>query len=161
VGPRAFDHGALDQPNASISKAFWSSKLKLKGVTLLAIVTAATFSVLPIGQAFCQDSAAGQQMHTSGQDIKSAATETGDSAKHAYQGTVDQISDATLTTKVKSTLLTNDQTRKYSIHVESDQGNVTIDGSVGSRANAQYIGSVVAAVSGVKNVDNKLTWPTS
>lgn len=161
MGPRAFDHDALDQPNASISKASWSSNLKLKGVTLLAIVTAATFCVLPLEQAFCQDSAAGQEMHTSGQDLKSAASETGESAKHAYRGTADQISDATLTTKVKSTLMSNERTRKYSIHVESDAGNVTIDGSVGSRANAKYIGSVVAAVSGVRNVDNKLTWPTS
>ena len=71
------------------------------------------------------------------------------------------MSDATLTTKVKSTLLSNKHTRKYSIHVESDHGNVTIDGAVGSRAKAKYVGSVVAAVAGVKNVENKLTWPTS
>jgi hyperosmotically inducible protein len=135
--------------------------LKLKGVTLLAIVTAATFSVLPIGQGFCQDSGAGQEMHTSGQDLKSAATETGESAKHAFRGTTDQASDATLTTKVKSTLLSNERTRRYSIHVESDHSNVTIDGAVGSRAKAKYVGSVVAAVSGVRNVENKLTWPTS
>jgi osmotically-inducible protein OsmY len=161
VGPRAFDHDALDQPNASISKASWRIKLKLKGVTLLAIVTAATFSVLPMRQAFCQDSAAGQEMHSSGQDLKNAASDTGDAAKRAFHGTTDQMSDATLTTKVKSTLLSNDQTRKYSIHVESDHGNVTIDGAVGSRSNAKYVGSVVAAVSGVRNVENKLTWPTS
>ncbi len=135
--------------------------MKLKGVTLLAIVTAATFSVLPITQAFCQDSAAGNEMHTSGQDLKNAAHATGESAEHAVHGATDQISDAALTTKVKSALLHNERTRKYSIHVESDHGIVTIDGSVASRSKAKYAGSVVARVSGVRNVENKLTWPTS
>jgi hyperosmotically inducible periplasmic protein len=135
--------------------------LKLKGVTLLAIVTAATLSVLPMTRAFSQDSVAGQEMHNSGQDIKSAASATGESAEHAFHATTDQISDATLTTKVKSTLLSNDSTRKYSIHVESDHGTVTIDGTVGSRSNAKYVASVVAGVSGVRTVENKLTWPTS
>jgi osmotically-inducible protein OsmY len=67
----------------------------------------------------------------------------------------------TLTTKVKSTPLGNERTRKDSIHIESDHGNVTIDGRVGSRSKAKYVGSVVAAVSGVRTVQNKLSWPTS
>ena len=135
--------------------------MKLKGVTILAIVSAATLSVLPLTPAFCQDSVAGREMHTSGQDIKSAASATGESAEHAFHATTDQMSDATLTTKVKSTLLSNERTRKDSIHVESDHGTVTIDGTVGSRSKAKYVGSVVAAVGGVRNVENKLTWPTS
>ena len=135
--------------------------MKLKGVSILAIVTAATLSVLPMTRAFCQDSVAGQEMHKSGQDLKSAASSTGESAEHAFHGTADQMSDATLTTKVKSALVSDESTRKYSIHVESDHGNVTLDGTVGSRAKAKYVGSVVAAVSGVRTVQNKLTWPTS
>jgi hyperosmotically inducible protein len=128
---------------------------------MLAIVTAGTVCVLPMTQAFSQDSAAGREMHSSGQDLKSAAASTGESAEHAVHGTADQMSDATLTTKVKSALLSNERTRKSSIHVESDHGTVTIDGAVRSRAKAKYIGSVVAGVSGVRNVQNKLTWPTS
>ena len=135
--------------------------MKFKGVTLLAIVTAATLSVLPMKQAFCQDSVAGQEMHKSGQDLKSAAASTGESAERAFHGTADQMSDATLTTKVKSTLLDNERTRKYRIHVESDHGNVTIDGAVGSRSKAKYVASVVASVSGVRSVNNKLSWPNS
>jgi osmotically-inducible protein OsmY len=135
--------------------------MKSKGVTLLAIVSAATLSVLPMTQAFSQDSVAGQEMHSSGQDLKSAAASTGESAEHAFHGTADQMSDATLTTKVKSTLLSNERTRKDSIHVESDHGTVTIDGTVGSRAKAKYVASVVSGVSGVRTVQNKLTWPTS
>jgi hyperosmotically inducible periplasmic protein len=125
------------------------------------MVTAATLTVLPLTPAFSQDSAAGQEMHKSGQDLKSAANATSESAERAFQGTADQMSDATLTTKVKSTLLSNEGTRKYSIHVESDHGIVTIDGTVASSGKAKYVGSVVAAVSGVRSVQNKLTWPTS
>ena len=135
--------------------------MKVKSVTILAIATAAALTVLPMTQAFCQDSAAGREMHSSGQDLKNAAAATGESAEHAVQGTGDQISDAALTTKVKAKLLSNERTRKYEIHVESDHGTVTIDGTVGSRAKATYAGKVVAGVSGVRNVQNKLTWPTS
>ncbi len=158
---QAFDHDALDQSNASTDKASRSDQLKLKSVTILAIATATALTVLPMRQAFCQDSAAGREMHTSGQDLKNAASATGESAEHAVRGTGDQISDAALTTKIKSTLLSNERTRKYEIHVESDHGTVTIDGTVGSRAKAKYVGKVVAAVGGVRNVQNKLTWPTS
>jgi hypothetical protein len=53
-------------------------------------------------QAFCQDSVADQEMRKSGQDLKSAAAATGESAEHAFHGTADQMRDATLTTKIKS-----------------------------------------------------------
>jgi osmotically-inducible protein OsmY len=135
--------------------------LKLKNTTLLAIVTAAAMSVLPMTAAFGQDSVAGQEMHQSGRDLKSAAAATGESAEHAFQGTADQVGDAALTTKIKSALMSNERTRHYDIHVESDHGNVTIDGSVGSRAKAKYVRKVVAGVSGVRSVNNKLTYPTS
>jgi osmotically-inducible protein OsmY len=135
--------------------------MKLKSVTILAIATATALTVLPMTRAFCQDSAAGQEIHSSGQSLKNAASATGEAAEHAVKGTGDQIGDAALTTKVKSTLMSNKQTRKYEIHVESDHGTVTIDGTVGSSAKAKYVGEVVAGVSGVRNVQNKLTWPTS
>jgi hyperosmotically inducible periplasmic protein len=135
--------------------------VKSKTASIMAVATAAILSILPIQQAFCQDSAAGREMQKSGQAIKSAGSETGESVEHAYHATVDQTSDATLTTKVKSALLRNHRTRKYSIHVESDQGKVTIDGAVGSHSSAKYVQAVVASVKGVRTVDNKLTWPTS
>jgi hyperosmotically inducible protein len=135
--------------------------MKIRNLSILAIATAATLSILPMTQAFCQDSTAGQEMHKSGQAIKSAGSETGDSVKHIYRGTADELSDAALTTKVKSKLLSDERTRKYSIHVESDQGKVTIDGAVESPSEAKYVQTVVGAVSGVREVDNKLTWPTS
>ena len=71
------------------------------------------------------------------------------------------MADARLTTKIKSTLLQDATTRKFSIHVESDQGKVTIAGAVDSPSSANYVKNVVAGVDGVHSVDSKLTWPTS
>jgi hyperosmotically inducible protein len=135
--------------------------MRLRNLSILTIATAAALSVFPLTQAFCQESAAGQEMHQSGQAIKSAGSETGESVKHAYRGTADQLSDAALTTKVKSVLLSDARTRKYSIHVESDEGKVTLDGAVESPSDAKYARTVVASVHGVRAVHNKLTWPTS
>ena len=68
---------------------------------------------------------------------------------------------AALTTKVKSKLMADSNTRPYSIHVESDQGTVTLDGTVDSPSKAKYVETVVASVDGVQAVNNKLSWPTS
>jgi hyperosmotically inducible periplasmic protein len=135
--------------------------LKSKAGFILMLGTTLALGAYPATHAFCQDSAAGQQMDQSGQDIKGAGSDTVDSAIHAYHGTADEMSDAALTTKVKSKLLSDSKVRPYSIHVESDQGKVVLDGSVDSPTTAKYAEADVAAVKGVQSVDNRLTWPTS
>jgi hyperosmotically inducible periplasmic protein len=130
-------------------------------VSVLAIAIAVTLGIMPSARAFSQDSSAGQEMHESGDAMRNASSETGSALKHAYRGTADQMVDAKLTTKVKSALLQDATTRKFSIHVESDQGKVTIAGAVDSPSSANYVKSVVAAVDGVHSADSRLTWPTS
>ena len=129
--------------------------------SIFAIVATALLGALPMERAFGQDSTAGQEMHKGGEAVENAGSAAGKSVEHVYHASVDQMSDAALTTKVKSALWRNERTRKYSIHVESDQGKVTIDGAVRSRKSAKYVQAVVAAVEGVHKVDNKLTWPSS
>jgi hyperosmotically inducible protein len=135
--------------------------MKTRGVTILAIATAVTLSVLPMTLAFAQDSVAGQQMHQSGESMDNAGADSSNAVKHAYHATVDQMSDATLTTKVKAALVSDHSAHAFSIHVESDHGMVILDGAVASPSSAQHIQKVVASVHGVRGVDNKLTWPTS
>ncbi|MBF6571375.1 MAG: BON domain-containing protein [Candidatus Binataceae bacterium] len=135
--------------------------MKSKSIKILAMATAVTFSVLPLTRAFAQDSVAGQQMHESGESMDNAGSNTSTAVKHAYHASVDQMSDATLTTKVKAALVNDHRAHAFSIHVESDHGMVTIDGAVASSANARHIQKVVASVHGVRGVDNKLTWPRS
>jgi hyperosmotically inducible protein len=81
--------------------------------------------------------------------------------KHTYRGTKDQISDATLTTKVKAAMLTDHVAKKYTIHVDSNHGTVTLVGNVDSSATVAHAQTVVANVSGVEMVKNDLTWPIS
>jgi len=135
--------------------------MKSKSSFILVLGTTMALTVFPMARAFCQDSAAGQEMHESGQALKSAGSDTADSVKHAYHGTADEMSDRALTTKVKSKLMADSNTRPYSIHVESDQGTVTLDGTVDSPSKAKYVETVVASVDGVQAVNNKLSWPTS
>jgi len=62
---------------------------------------------------------------------------------------------------VKAALLSDKRAKKYTIRVESDQGVVTLAGSVASPSAAAHAQTVASNVSGVKSVNNQLTWPTS
>jgi hyperosmotically inducible protein len=135
--------------------------MKSKKTAILAIGAALALNVMPVTRAFSQDSAAGQEMHQSGEAIKDAGSATAHSVEHAAKGTAYEASDATLTTKVKAKLLADAKTRPYSVHVESDQGTVTLEGAVDSPDAAKYVETVVASVDGVQTVNNKLTWPNS
>jgi hyperosmotically inducible periplasmic protein len=108
-----------------------------------------------------QESAAGSEMNQSGADAKSAANSAGQSIAHAYYATADEVGDAALTTKVKAALLKDPATGHYTIHVDSDQGKITLHGSVDSPATASRAQSLAQNVSGVSSVSNALTWPTS
>jgi hyperosmotically inducible protein len=126
-----------------------------------------TFAGL-IGGALCgspmlyaQESVAGQEMHQSGADARAAANDAGSSIRHAYNATTDEVSDAALTARVKSALLANDATRKFQVHVKSDQGTVLLNGEVDSPDSAARVQTVVGSVNGVQAVRNHLTWPTS
>lgn len=110
---------------------------------------------------YAQESAAGQEVQLSGAEAKAAAADTGNSVKHMYNATTDEVSDAALTTKVKSALMANDATRKFNVHVKSDQGTVMLKGEVDSPDSAARVQTVVSSVSGVQAVRNHLTWPTS
>jgi len=127
---------------------------KLTALALAGLIGGA-LSISP--PSYAQDSTAGRELHQSGSSMKEGSV--GDSAKHAYNATKDQIGDATLTTKVKTALLRDSMTKKYTIHVESDHGTVSLGGSVDSRKAAEHARKVVAGVHGVETVKNHLTWP--
>jgi osmotically-inducible protein OsmY len=138
-----------------------SMKIRARTVTTLALagLIGGALSISPPLNA--QESAAGHAMHQGGAAVKAAANAAADSVKHAYHATKDQVGDAALTTKVKTALLTSDLTKKYSIHVKSDHGTVTLDGAVDSPTAAAHAKTLVANVHGVAMVRNHLTWPVS
>jgi hyperosmotically inducible periplasmic protein len=134
------------------------SRARFTSMALAGLIAGALSIPLP---SHAQESTAGKEMHDSGVSAKAAAGAAADSVKHAYHATKDQLGDATLTTKVKTALMTDDLTRKYTIHVESDHGKVTLDGIVDSPATAQRAQTLAANVHGVEMVRNHLTWPMS
>jgi hyperosmotically inducible protein len=110
---------------------------------------------------YAQESNAGQQAQESGTAAKGALNEAGSSVKHLYHATRDEFSDAALTTKVKTALLEDKGSKPYTIHVSSNQGTVTLSGDVGSPQAAAAAGRIADQVSGVRAVNNQLTWHTS
>jgi hyperosmotically inducible periplasmic protein len=135
--------------------------MKIKSLPILAIAGLLGGALSGSALLYAQEGAAGQEMHESGAAAQSATEEAGSSAKHAYRATIDEVSDAALTTKVKTALLSDQMTRKFTIHVESDQGAVMLRGNVDSPETAAHAETVVANVSGVESVKSQLTWPTS
>ena len=148
------------------TKAFSNKEIPMKNrarftsMALAGLIAGVLSIPLPL-PLHAQESTAGKEMHESGVSAKAAAGAAADSVKHAYHATKDQLGDATLTTKVKTALMSDDLTRKYTIHVESEHGKVTLDGIVDSPAMAQRAQTLAANIHGVETVRNHLTWPMS
>lgn len=68
-----------------------------------------------------------------------------------------EIDDATLTASVKTALMADDTVRGLDINVETEKGNVSLNGQVASQAQIDQAVKVARGVSGVRDVDNKLT----
>lgn len=80
-----------------------------------------------------------------GQGVKNAATQTG-----AY------MSDAAITSKVKARLAGKQGLSSFDIHVETNNGVVTLTGTVDSQAQRKRAGEVASNTGGVKGVNNEL-----
>lgn len=73
------------------------------------------------------------------------------------QSTGEYLSDAAVTTKVKSALLREDDINSLDIEVETFDGNVQLSGFVDSAWQVAKAEEVAESVSGVKSVINSLT----
>lgn len=67
------------------------------------------------------------------------------------------VVDATLTAKVKSKLLVNDNTGGLAIDVDTNQGVVTLNGAVASEQEKDLAEQIARNTSGVLDVENALT----
>lgn len=66
------------------------------------------------------------------------------------------IDDAEITTKVKAAIFSEPGLKTLQISVDTVKGVVTLSGSVDSPANSERAKGLAAAVTGVKEVDNRL-----
>jgi hyperosmotically inducible protein len=75
------------------------------------------------------------------------------------QGGGNLIDDATLTTKVKTALLADNQVKGLKIDVDSSGGTVTLSGNVDTASEKMRAEQVAQGVDGVKSVRNNLAAP--
>lgn len=78
-------------------------------------------------------------------------------AKQATNTAAGAIDNAALTTKVKAALLADELVKGTQINVDSNNGVVTLNGTVDSAAYMQRAEQVARGVSGVTSVNNNLT----
>lgn len=107
-----------------------------------------SFAVVLTGAAICALSGAGVYA----QDPPKPAT-----ASTATTDAGQTVSDASVTTAVKTRLMKDKAARGSDIDVKTDDGVVTISGAVPTAADKTRIGRLVRNTSGVKRVDNNLT----
>lgn len=78
------------------------------------------------------------------------------SDKSTMERAGDYVSDAALTTKINAALVAQKELSALDISVDSNQGVVTLSGTVDSDAQIELAEKVVEDLDGVKAVDNKL-----
>jgi len=66
------------------------------------------------------------------------------------------LDDAEITTRAKAELLAEPGLKSLQINVDTDKGVVTLTGTVDSKANSDKASARMMAISGVKDVNNKL-----
>ena len=76
--------------------------------------------------------------------------------KGAMERTGDYISDAALTTKIKTALVTEGELSALDINVDSNEGVVTLRGTVDNEAQVDLAERVVEDLDGVKGINNEL-----
>jgi hyperosmotically inducible periplasmic protein len=78
---------------------------------------------------------------------------------HNYQSEADRANDALLITEVKAALADDGVTADRAVVVDCDHGTISLNGVVGSFADAQRAAAITRNVDGVVAVRNELKWP--
>lgn len=85
-----------------------------------------------------------------------AADNSGDTPAGTTLGT--EIDDGVLTTRVKSALLDDASVKSFDLKVETRKGEVMLSGFVDNWSQIERAISVTRSVSGVKSIDNKVSF---
>lgn len=89
-------------------------------------------------------------------DKAKARTARNDDASHERSSFRKSVSNATLTAKIKTKLLTNSNTSGMAVDVDSEGGKVTLSGTVDSDEEKELIARIAENTSGADSVDNQL-----
>lgn len=91
-----------------------------------------------------------------GQKISKTADTVGDKMSRQGEKAGTAIEDTEITAKVKAAIFAEPGLKTLQISVDTVKGVVTLTGSVFSQASSNTAASLAKAVSGVKDVDNRL-----
>jgi hyperosmotically inducible periplasmic protein len=126
--------------------------------TFVAAATVAAWSVA--GAAFAQSATQDKPKETTvviKDDAGAKSKQAADKTEKAAKKTGKAVSDATITTEVKTRLMKDTAARATSIDVDTKDGVVTIAGDVPTATDKTRIGTLVGKTTGVKSVVNNLT----
>lgn len=97
-----------------------------------------------------------QAANTAGKKVEEAASKLNEKMDVEGEKTAVAIDDATITTKVKAAIFAEPGLKTLQISVDTVKGVVTLSGSVNSLTNSDKAKLLAQAVTGVKEVDNRL-----
>ena len=85
-----------------------------------------------------------------------AVSVAGCAGGRTYESTGEYVDDSAITTKVKTSILSDSKLKVFQIGVKTFKGNVQLSGFVDSSAMAARAAEVARKVNGVKMVNNSL-----
>ncbi|MBS1230818.1 MAG: transporter [Proteobacteria bacterium] len=129
--------------------------LKLIGIALLLIAGVAACDSKP-GPAESAGKKIDQSATDTGNKIGETVDKIGNKLDEQSAKTGAAIDDAEITAKVKAAVFAEPGLKTLQISVDTIKGVVTLSGSVDTPANSQRAKGLAAAVSGVREVDNRL-----
>lgn len=114
----------------------------------------AALALAGIGLAGCHNK--NQNQPSPSQQMKQGAETVGHGFKAAGKKLGQAASDTAITTKVKSKLAANQGLSSFNIHVDTDNGVVTLTGTVDAVSKRDLAGRIAANTEDVKGVNNKI-----
>jgi osmotically-inducible protein OsmY len=118
-----------------------------------AVVVAASLGLAACGQG---NNGANNNNETAGQHVSNAGHSASNAVGNAVDTAATATSDTAITSAVKSKLLANSSTSGMDIHVETNNGVVTLHGTVQSDAEKATAERIARNTKGVKDVTNNL-----
>lgn len=98
-----------------------------------------------------------ERMDDAANDTRSATSDMGDSIENRADQAGQAIDDATITAAVKSKYLLDDTLKGLQISVDTEQGVVSLTGTVQNDAAKELATQIAQGTEGVVRVDNQLT----
>jgi osmotically-inducible protein OsmY len=128
-------------------------------LTLLTAVASALLLVTP-PLAFAQPGdavASNQSLRGGGDSAESTVSRAGEAIRNAYREAATAVSDTAITAEVKAELDGNELTRAGDIQVHTNEGVVTLQGTMKSNEAISAAQKVARGARGVKQVKNEIT----